>query len=72
METWSPGFLMGGSGYSSFQLGGVDGTVRLVLALGQDPGLVVVEFFLDNDMHRPIQSELVLAEMRVFFSAFDH
>ena len=41
----------------------VNGTVRLALALGQGLRLVIVELLPDDDLHRPIQSELVLAEM---------
>ena len=33
--------------------------VRLVFALGQDPGLDLVEFVLDNYLRHPIQSELI-------------
>ena len=45
-------------GMESCQFGEVD-VVRIVSALGQDAGLVLVEFILDNDLCRPIQSELV-------------
>ena len=41
----------------------VNGTVRLALALGQGLRLVVVELLPDDDLHRPIQSELFVAEM---------
>ena len=44
----------------------------VVLALSGDPGIVVVELFLDDDLCRPIQSELVSANIGVFFSAFGH
>ena len=33
--------------------------MRLVFALGQDPGLDLVEFVLDDGLRRPIQSKLI-------------